>query len=250
MLKTVIIEDEPLTAEKLSFLLFKIRNDVKVEAILPSIAESVNWLKTHHVDLIFMDMHLSDGNALEIFKQVKVEIPIIFTTAYDQYALEAFKEFGIDYLMKPIVMKDLERALHKFEYLKSSTFNNEKLDSFIDKLKDDGQKNFLVNTGKEIKVVPTSEISCFYAEEKSVYLINTEGRRFILDDTLEKIEQVVPKFFYRANRKVIINLNRISNIENHTYSRLFVKIDPQPQFDIIIPLERVSGFKASIINKN
>ncbi|MEM0941810.1 MAG: LytTR family DNA-binding domain-containing protein [Bacteroidota bacterium] len=250
MLKTIIIEDEVLSAEKLRFLIAKIRDDIEVEAILPSVADAVKWLKANKADLIFMDMHLRDGKALEIFQEIKVETPIIFTTAYDQYALEAFKEFGIDYLMKPIVAKDLERAFHKFDSLKGGAVNNdEMLNYLVNKLKDEGQKNFLVNSGKEIKIVPTKEIACIYADGKSVYLLNTDGLKYLMDTTLDKVSTLVPKFLFRANRKAIINLHRISSIENHTYGRLLVTLEPHPHFEIIVPLERVSGFKASITDK-
>ena len=248
MLSTIIIEDEQLSAEKLHLLLSKVRKDIQVEAILSSVSESVKWLKNNKADLIFMDIHLSDGKALEIFQKLKVETPVIFTTAYDQYVLEAFKESGIDYLMKPIVTKDLERALNKFSYLRGDAYNIEVLDVFLTKLRNEGQKNFLVNSGKEIKIIPSQEISYFYAEDRSVYLVNSQGRKFLFNETLEKVHTNLPKFFCRVNRKVIVNLNQISSIENYTYGRLLITIDPKPGFDVIIPLERVNGFKNSIKN--
>lgn len=248
MLKALIIEDEPLSAEKLSLLLLKTRNDIEIQTVISSVVESIKWLKKNKTDIIFMDVHLSDGKSFEIFEQVKIETPIIFTTAYDQYALEAFKEFGIDYLMKPIVLKDLKRALHKYEQIKGDT-GNEAIESLLKSIQNEGQENYLVNSGKEIKIIPSVDISCIYAEDKSIYLLNKEGHKYLMSDTLDKIEKDVPNFFFRANRKTIVNLNKIETIENYTYGRLLIKLVPHPSFDIIVPLERVSKFKSRIIRK-
>lgn len=249
MLKALIIEDEPLSAEKLSLLLQKVRDDIEVQSVISSVAQSVKWLKKNKPDIIFMDVHLSDGKSFEIFKQVKIETPIIFTTAYDQYALEAFKEFGIDYLMKPIVLKDLKRAFHKYEQIKSSDHDHTAIESLLKSIQKEGQENYLVNSGKEIKIIPSANISCIYAEDKSIYLLNQEGQKFLMSETLDKIEKDAPNFFFRANRKTIINLNKIKTIENYTYGRLLIKVVPHPSFDIIVPLERVSKFKSRIIRK-
>ncbi len=248
-IRAVIIEDEALTAEKLLLLTTKVNVDVKVMAVLESVAASVNWLSKNKVDLIFMDIHLSDGKAFEIFEQINVITPIVFVTAYDQYAIEAFKEYSIDYLLKPISIKDLDRALQKFNRIQSQGQHSPQYDLLLERLQQQGQNRFLVNVGKSIKAIDTEKIAYFYAESKMVFMVDEEGKSYLMDQTLEKLNQLTPSFFFRVNRKCLINIKKIQSIHNHSYSRLIVIMNPKTSFDLIVPLERVGDFKNCLIKE-
>lgn len=248
-IKAIIIEDEALTAEKLQLLLTRIDSSIQVEAILESVAASVDWLGQHKADLIFMDIHLSDGKAFEIFEQLNITTPIIFVTAYDQYAIEAFKEYGIDYILKPINRKDLERAITKFDKLRNqggqTALEIEKLKGHLEEKK---QNRFLVNVGKSIKAINTETIAYFYAENKLTFLVDDQDQRYVMDETLEKLDQLTPSYFFRTNRKTLVNIKKIKTIQNHTYSRLLIQMEPATDFELIVPLERVGDFKNRLMN--
>ena len=247
-INAVIIEDESLTADKLQLLLQRLDYNVNVLTVLESVSESIAWLGKNQVDLIFMDIHLSDGKAFEIFQQLEIKTPIIFVTAYDKYALEAFKEYGIDYILKPISIKELNKAMDKYSTLSPSTNTHTELDKFFNALEDKGQSRFLVNMSNTIKAIETESISYFYAENKMTFLVDENNQHYPLDQTLEKLEKLTPKHFFRTNRKTIVNIKRIKQIQNHTYSRLKILMEPEASFEIIVPLERVGDFKNCLIN--
>lgn len=245
-IKAIIVEDEQLSAEKLELLLSRSGYDITVMGRIASVAEAKRWLPEHTVDLIFMDIQLADGNAFEIFEEVAVTTPIIFVTAYDEYALAAFQEFGIDYLLKPVTLKDIKRALGKLNRFHPNAAEAD-LQALFERLNPSGQSRFIVHTGGAMKAIQSQEIAYFFAEEGSVFLVTDANNRYLMSETLERLEQLTPGYFFRTNRKTLININKIKTIRPHTYGRLSVELEVETGFDIVIPLERVGNFKNSLI---
>jgi DNA-binding LytR/AlgR family response regulator len=245
----LIIEDELLAAERLSMLIKNYDANIQIIGVLETIEESVFWLNTRtHPDLMFVDIHLADGQSFEIFKKVNVKCPIIFTTAYDQYALDAFQLFSIDYILKPITDNALAKAINKFKELGKaflpSDFNmvlTQSSNSFTAKYK----ARFLGKIGPKLFFINLSEIAYFEAEGKIVYLINTEGKKFIVNATIEKLETITdPSIFFRANRKHLIHLEAIEQVKPYDNNRLLVIIKNNICKDeIIISREKTTDFK-------
>jgi len=245
MYTTIIIEDEKPAARRLQRLLQKLGINTKV--MLHSITESVDWLQNNpNPDLIFLDIQLSDGLSFEIFDKVQVKSAIIFTTAYDKYALKAFKLNSVDYLLKPIDIEDLQVAVEKFKknFLSHSntTFD---ITSIKDLLKEKTyKKRFTIQIGQHLKMFETSEVACFYSEDKSSYAYTENRKSYPLDDSLETIfEQLNPDKFFKVNRKFIVNIDRIKDIISYTNSRLQIKLNGFEKEEIIVSRERVKDFK-------
>lgn len=242
-MKSIIIEDEKPAAR---YLLRLLQNQgIEPLAMLHSVKEAVQWFKENpEPDLIFLDIQLGDGISFEIFEQVQPKSSIIFTTAYDEYALKAFKFNSIDYLLKPINEIDLKRAIAKYNeknapvmwdafQLKSLLINN-----FENKYRE----RFLVKIGSNLKTIDTENISCFYSKNKGTYLCN-ESREYPIEQTLNDLEsQLNPKDFFRISRNAIVNLRFIENITTHSGSRyqLFIK---NVEEELIVSRERVNDFK-------
>ena len=250
-MKVLIIEDEVPAAEKLQRLIHKYDPNIEILGIIEHVAQSVEWLRDHQekVDLIFMDIQLIDGKSFEIFEQVKIRKPIIFTTAYDAYALEAFKVNSIDYLLKPITYDDLKESLEKLQTLKDNLTAWRQwpdLDQLIASVKEKVYKNrFMVKLGEHIRSVTTDHIALFYADGRIVYLITSDHKKFVIDFKLEELENLLdPKDFFRVNRSCILNINAIEDVLVYSNSRL--KITPTVQIDkeIIVSREKVPLFKA------
>ena len=252
MIKAIIIEDEKPAARRLQRMLDKL--DVEANTLLHSIKESIEWFSNHeHPDLIFLDIQLSDGLSFDIFEAVETESAIIFTTAYDEYALRAFKLNSIDYLLKPIDEEELEAAISKFQ---NSRQASEQLD--IHKLKNllnvpgDTKKyktRFTAQVGQHLKLVETGDIACFYSENKATYLFSYSGRSYPVDISLEHLEnELDPQRFYRINRKCIVNIEAIGDILSYTNSRLELKLNKFEEFPLIVSRERVKDFKAWLNN--
>ncbi|MBL3655509.1 LytR/AlgR family response regulator transcription factor [Fulvivirga sediminis] len=247
-MKVLIIEDEVPAAEKLERYLLRYDSEIEVMDKLTSVQESVQWLQNHQgkIDLIFMDIQLTDGKSFEIFESVKVEKPIIFITAFDEYAIEAFQVNSIAYLLKPIIFSDLEAALNKLENLRNNLSQNSfDINKALQNLhKDQYKTRFMVKLGEHIKSITTDSIELFYAEGRTVYLINDQERKFIIDYKLEELEEMLdPQTFYRANRSFIININAIEDVVVYSNSRLLVS--PRIHFDkeIIVSRDKVNAFK-------
>lgn len=247
MIKTVIVEDEKPAARRLQRMLEKL--DVNVISTLHSVEEATEWfLKNETPDLIFLDIQLSDGLSFEIFEHTEVNAPIIFTTAYDEYALQAFKLNSIDYLLKPLDDEELEAALEKF---RKTRLSNQKdvdfkaLKSLLNIAGSDYKKRFSIQVGQHLKLIDVSEIVCFYSENKATYLHNKENRSYLLDCSLDKLEtEVDPENFFRVNRKFIIAMKAISDILTYSNMRLEVKLKHYKGEQIIVSRERVKDFKA------
>ena len=242
MIKTVIIEDEKPAARKLERLI-SLFPDLEVVAILHSVEEGLEWFQNNaHPDLIFSDIVLGDGLSFDIFEKIPTRSFIIYTTAFDQYTLKAFKLNSIDYLLKPIMEEDLEKAINKFKsFLPSESASNSlEIKSLI---KEDKQKlsRILVKIGYNLKIIQTDEVSCFYSENKIVYL-QTKERNYPTDFTLDELQELLDeKKFFRVNRQFMINSNFIKNIHTSPYYK--VEMEFQPEEEITVSRDRVKDFK-------
>lgn len=242
MIKTVIIEDEKPAARKLERLI-SLFPDLEVVAMLHSVEEGLEWFQNNaHPDLIFSDIVLGDGLSFDIFEKIPTRSFMIYTTAFDQYTLKAFKLNSIDYLLKPIMEEDLEKAINKFKsFLPSESASNSlEIKSLI---KEDKQKlsRILVKIGYNLKIIQTDEVSCFYSENKIVYL-QTKERNYPTDFTLDELQELLEeKKFFRVNRQFIINSNFIKNIHTSPYYK--VEMEFQPDEEITVSRDRVKDFK-------
>lgn len=244
--KIVIIEDEEANSDRLKRMILNLRSNYQIIEILGSISKSVDWLTSHdHPDLLFMDIQLSDGVSFEIFNQVELTCPVIFTTAYDEFAIKAFKFNSIDYLLKPVQKDELEYAVKKFEGLESSINDNnlafKKLLSLIDKK--EFRTRFLVSYKDGFKQVNVDSISYFFSEFGTTYSISFDGEKNLIDHTLESLEeQLDQKIFFRANRQYLVSINSISQVHNHFNSKLKVELK-QLKDGIIISRLKATSFK-------
>ena len=247
-MNAIIIEDEKPAARRLQRLLNGM--GVNVSTLLHSVEESIEWFQANtHPDLIFLDIQLSDGLSFEIFDVIDVKSAIIFTTAYDEYALQAFKLNSIDYLLKPIDDEELEKAVKKYEAFKPG---QEKLAVDFEDIKKlltnplerEYKKRFTTKVGQHLKIINADEVECFYSENKGTYAATTDGRSYLLDTTLENLEpELSPENFFRVSRKFFVNVAHIKDIISYTNSRLQIKMNTFNEQEIIVSRERVKDFK-------
>ena len=244
----IIIEDEKPAARLLQRKVEKLGFTVNV--MLHSVEESLAWFQNNpHPDLIFLDIQLSDGLSFEIFENSTINSAVIFTTAYDEYALRAFKLNSIDYLLKPIDEEDLEIAINKFKARNVVTPSLSLDFDMIKKMLTNPidrtfKKRFTIKMGQQLKMITIDEVECFYSENKGTYLHTFENRNYLLDSTLEQLEaELDPKDFYRVSRKFIIPLKGIKEIQMHSNSRLKVILPTYKDDEVIVARERVSDFK-------
>ncbi len=249
-MKVLIIEDEPLAAERLELLLKEYDSEIQVLAVIDTIADTIDWLRHKAApDVILLDIHLSDGQSFEIFQQVEVQTPIIFITAYDQYALQAFELNSIHYLLKPVSLPDLAKALQKLQQLQLNTLQIKALWQQLLPTAAMPQKEyknrFLVKVGDKMFYQSTDKIAYFFAEEKMVYLINEEGKKYIIEHSLETLEQLLnPQDFFRINRKFMVHCKAIREIRPYHNSRLRLLLQPSSSLEVVVSRERVFDFKA------
>jgi len=253
MLRIVIIEDEPATARNLHFMLHETNEPIELLATLGSITQSTAWLAAHpgEYDLLFMDIRLSDGLSFEIFNQVKVQSPVVFVTAYDDYALQAFKTNGIDYILKPFSKPELQQALHKFRQLSGTKTGDDsrlQLSIVAGQLKaayKGYKQSFLVHFRDKLIPVATKEIAWFYTLNEVSYAHCFDARKFVVEFTLEQLqEQLDPQVFFRANRQFIVQRRAITEVGFYFNGRLLLKVEPLPDEQILISKARVPEFKA------
>jgi len=246
-MKVLIIEDEIFAAEKLEDMLHEIDPKIKVLAKLGSITESAKWLMQNTADLIFLDIQLSDGISFSIFQQVTVNTPVIFTTAFDQYAIRAFQLNSIAYLLKPIRTSDLAESLKKYNSLKSAFhIDFETLLANIQGKEPEYKKRFLIQIGEKIRKVEVSETAYFYSLDKGIYLQTFEGKSYPVEFTLDKLESLLnPASFFRINRKFLVNMDSISKMVAYSRGRVKLELKPKPEedFDTIVSIDRSSDFK-------
>ncbi len=246
-MNVIIIEDEKPSARRLQRMVKSL--GIEAETMLHSVEESIDWFQNNpHPDLIFLDIQLSDGLSFEIFEMIEIKSAVIFTTAYDEYALQAFKLNSIDYLLKPIDEDDLKIAIDKFKsrgIQKEVTLDfNDIKKLLVNPIEREYKKRFSVKVGQHIKLINIEDIECIYSENKGTYLHTNEGRNYLLDQTLDQLEdELEPHIFYRISRKYYININAIKDIVSYTNSRLQIKLRHYNEQEVIVARERVKDFK-------
>ncbi|MBD0776687.1 response regulator transcription factor [Maribacter sp. ANRC-HE7] len=247
-MNVIIIEDEKPSARRLNRQLAKL--GVQTTTMLHSVEESIVWFQNNeHPDLIFLDIQLSDGLSFEIFDVVDMKSAIIFTTAYDEYALQAFKLNSIDYLLKPIDDEELANAVKKYKTVKPAAptmaldFEDIKK-LLVNPLEREYKKRFTARVGQHLKIINADDVECFYSENKGTYASTSDGRNYLLDTTLENLEsELEPRIFFRVSRKYYVNINHINDIVAYTNSRLKIKLNRYLDQEIIVSRERVRDFK-------
>ena len=247
MTKVLIIEDEKPAAKRLEKMLLEIASDFEIVQRCDSIESSVLFFKLGLIpDLVMLDVQLGDGLSFDIFKQVEISCPVIFTTAYDEYAIKAFELNSIDYLLKPISKEKLERSIEKFKKLTQPSIQADwkTLASLLDKEKRDYKQRFLIYVGEHLHSVQTSDIAYFYSVEKSTFLITKTGKSFPLDLSLEKLEGMLsPKDFFRINRQYITAFESIKKMNILSKSRIKLTLEPLPSDEILISNARTRDFR-------
>ena len=251
-MKIAIIEDEAYAADALEAMILELRPETEVLKKLESIEETVEWFRYHqHPDLVFCDIHLSDGNSFEIFQQIQIKCSVIFTTAYNEYAIEAFKVNSVDYLLKPVRKEKLAKAIQKYEELKQTSLaseleNLQKLvhNSVIEKPQTERKSRFMVKSGQSIKTISSEKAAYFLAEEGVVLLVTFEGKRFVVNYTLDQLEEMLdPELFFRANRQLITNISAVKEVSPYFKGRLHLVLEPSLPADQIISSNKASAFK-------
>lgn len=249
-MKILIIEDETAAAQNLSSILKEIAPDVEILDIIDTVVDSVEWFRSNPMpDLVFMDIHLSDGKSFRIFDSVKVDVPIIFTTAYDQYALEAFKVNGIDYILKPINEQDVSRAIDKWKMLTNADRSAyvERVDTMAQTERVE-QQTFLVRFRDKIIPLSCDDIAFFYTSDERVSAYNFKGERYPIERTLEALQGILPQnVFFRANRQFIVSREAVKDISVWFGSRLLLNLTLETPEKIIISKARVPEFKAWLV---
>ena len=244
-MRIVIIEDEQLASEKLERYLLKYDASITIAVTITSILDAVNWLEMNtDYDVVFMDIQLTDGLSFEIFNQTKINKPVIFTTAFDEYAIDAFKVNSIDYVLKPITFTDISKAMNKLKSMQT-IFNKNQISDVVKLVEKRKTKNrFLVRLGNHIHSIKTDEIALFYAEGRTVYLITNSNKKYIIDFKLEDLNSMLEtKVFFRVNRSFILNINSIKDVIVYSNSRLKVITNVTTDKEIIVSREKVSAFK-------
>jgi DNA-binding LytR/AlgR family response regulator len=247
MTKAVIIEDETLAANRLEAMVQKCDGTIDIIAKIPSVKAAVQWFQQNPPpDLVFMDIHLEDGSSFSIFDQTDVAAPVIFTTAFDEYAIKAFKVNSIDYLLKPINIEELIHALDQFRKLKLSGYHySEKGEASIENLKKSTLKSrFLVTSGSKMLSIPIAEVAYFYSEDKITFLQTFKNNRYAIEYSLDKlIGMLQPDQYFKINRQLIINIKSIGNVHKVSVNRLKITLTPEYSKDIFVSVEKYSAFK-------
>lgn len=245
-MNVLIIEDEHLASERLATMLLEIDPDINVLAKLESVIDSINWLNENpNPDLIFMDIQLDDGICFEIFDSVKIEKPIIFTTAYDSYAIKAFQVNSVDYLLKPIEKVALFKALEKYKQIYGQhKAQIEEVKHLSEQIGGSYKKRFFVKVGNHYHSVLIDDIQCFLIQERAVFLRTVSGKKFDMDYSLDRIQTLVdPGKFFRINRNFLIHIDAIQDIYSYSSNRLGVKLKMLDHLDMIVSREKVADFK-------
>ena len=243
-MKAVIIEDEKLASDNLLAMLAKVDPTMQVVAVIDNVKSAIAWLSEHKADLIFLDIHLGDDTSFSIFEKVKVTTPIIFTTAYNQYAIRAFKLNSVDYLLKPFSEEDLQFALEKFKAQNGNPeFDVKKLlETLVEKPA--FQERFMVVSGQKIKSILIDQVAYFLSEGRYVKLVTKTNEKFLLDQSLESIEHKVdPNHFFRVNRQVIVGFDSIQQMIVWSKSRVKLELKPATDFDVVVSIDNSGEFK-------
>jgi DNA-binding LytR/AlgR family response regulator len=249
-MRVLVIEDEPQAARRLQSLIKNNLSDVVFLDVIDTVKKAIQWFQQNEVpDLIFMDVQLADGISFQIFDEVKINAPIIFTTAYDEYALKAFKVNSIDYILKPVDHAELAAAISKYQTLQDSSkpLSNQLAESIqlaMSMISKKYKERFVIKVGEHLKSIETNEILFFFSLEKTSFAQTKDGRKHILDFTLDQLEGLLdPKRFFRINRKYVVSIDSIHDMISYTNSRLKLVLKTSDDQDIIIARERVQEFK-------
>jgi len=255
-MKILIIEDEAYAVKRLKNLIFSLEPTWELVQVCDEIESSIKWLNSNQQpDLIFMDIQLADGFSFEIFKQVKIISKVIFTTAFDNYAIEAFRHNGLDYLLKPIEKELLQESITRFKKTQNQNTLNPKntdpisiqfetLSKLITPKQSDYKKRFLTKSGDSLNFIDIENIAYFLSESSYSFVVSKNGNQYILDDTLDTIEkQLNPEIFFRVNRKQIITTNSINSIKSYFNNRLILTLTPKIKDDTIVSRTKVKEFK-------
>lgn len=244
----LIIEDEEQALQRLKKIITEVVPDASLIGNTASVEETLHWFEHNPMpDLIFMDIQLADGNSFQLFTKIKITCPLIFTTAYENYALQAFKVNSVDYLLKPIDKTDVKRAIDKLKLLQSSKLAVvdyaeilKTIQPTVKKYKD----RFIIKLGDTIKSLSIVDIAYFYTENKSNFLCTNDGKRFPVDFNLDQAEQMLnPKNFFRINRQFIIGHHAIEEMKAHTRSRIIVKLCPPSKLETVVAIDRAQDFR-------
>ncbi|MGB0523594.1 MAG: LytR/AlgR family response regulator transcription factor [Flammeovirgaceae bacterium] len=251
-MKVLIIEDEAPAFRRLQQLIQEIDSSIEIVEVIDSVQEAVKWMKTYSMpDLIFMDIQLADGLSFEIFEKISVTKPVIFTTAYDEYTLKAFKVNSIDYLLKPLNKRELAQSIQKFEAMKEAFSGGQaqRFEELLSAFKQDAQaasykSRFLIKASDRLISILTQDIAYFYTDNGLVYLQTNAGKRYLMDYTLDELEkQLDPQFFFRLNRQFITQHAAILEIHNYFKGKLLVKLQPVNSHEVVVSREKASVFK-------
>jgi len=248
-MKILILEDEEQALMRLQKIISNVVADAEIVGTGTSIEEAIKWFHANPMpDLIFIDIQLSDGNSFQVFNNITITCPVIFTTAYENYALQAFKVNSVDYLLKPIDESDVKRAVDKLKMLQSSRALNVDYSGILKAIQQPPKKfkdRFIIKIGDTIKSLRVTDIAYFYTENKTNFVCTNEGKRFPLDFNLDKIEEMLnPQNFFRINRQFIIGHHAIEEMKAHTRSRIIVKLSPPTRLDTIVAIDRAHDFRA------
>lgn len=251
-MKAVIIEDEHMAAIALQELIREIDPGIEILAILQSIEESIEWFQEHAMpDILFMDIHLADGSSFSIFDEVTISCPIIFTTAYDEYALKAFEVNSIDYLLKPIHKKELDRAIAKYKNLSKNTLDQELINNLIINIKQTSstyKSNFLVPERDKLIPLATKDIAYIYIDTKMVKVVTFDQKSHYMEQTLDELmHQLDPRYFFRANRQFIIALAAVKDASIWFGNKLSINLTVPPPERVIVSKAKVKEFKKWIV---
>lgn len=245
----LIIEDEEPAYKRLQKMLKEIEPDHVLLDQIVSVSSAVKWFgENDSPDLVISDIQLSDGISFNIFKQIEITCPIIFTTAYDQYAIEAFKVNSIDYLLKPVKKEELTNAVNKYKSRttasKEPVVDINKLLLALQPAGADYKKRFVVKYGEHIKTIDTEEVVYFYTEDKATFLCTKDARRFVIDFNMDTLDSILdPKVFFRINRQYIISIHAIAEMFAYSKSRVLIKLNPPSKHETIVSAERSADFK-------
>ena len=250
MTKILILEDEDAAAKRLQKLIAEAVPDADFLAVIPSVSEGIQWFTAHAApDLIFADIQLNDGTSFDIFKKITVKSPVIFTTAFDAHALNAFKLNSVDYLLKLIKKEELKTALEKFKTLYQSGKRqyDDNLQQLVEALQKTPQykQRFVLRIGEHMKIIEVPDVAYFYTEHKANFIVAKDGKRYLADNTLDQLEELLdPKSFFRINRQFIISYASIAEMFTYSKSRVLIKLNPPSKLDTIVSTERSAAFKA------
>ena len=244
----LIIEDETPAAKRLGQLIQRFKPEAQILACIDSVESAVEWLmQKPSPDLIFMDIQLADGLSFDIFTQINIKVPVIFTTAYDQYTLKAFKVNSVDYLLKPIDPEELAGAFSKYDqlYQKSQVYDVTAIQQLMKAMvQPDYKERFIIKIGQQLTYIAVTDIHYFYSEEGLVYAKTISAKKHVIDYTLDQLENLLkPAEFFRINRKAIASINAIGKIATYFNSRLKLELKPKADFEVIVSRERVADFK-------